>query len=273
MPLISINGKFIDSVKANVSVSERAFRFGDGVFETIRIHNGKLYRINYHLARLAAGLEALKIKFQTSHLRREAENLIAENRLREGFLRIHVSRGAGSRGYMPEKNAVPLCVIETVEKSPWKKPATLWFSEIEKPSRQGRLKGLKGPGTMNSVAALMEARESGLDEALQLEDGFVAECSSGNIFWLLEDVLYTPSLELNIIPGCIRDRIISLYDVKEGKYPLSHMTMAEEVFVTNVNWLARPVETLAPIGFSWEIGPKAAAIKKALEEDIENECK
>ncbi|MBV8939250.1 MAG: aminotransferase class IV, partial [Alphaproteobacteria bacterium] len=99
--LVYLNDRFVPAGEASVSVQDRGFRFGDGVFETIALRRGEPYQWAFHMQRLEAGLAALRISFNTAPLLGICTELLARNGAESGLLRIAVSRGVGSQGYLP----------------------------------------------------------------------------------------------------------------------------------------------------------------------------
>src|ERR1051325_3765410 len=100
---VFLNGQFVDQERAVISVFDRSFLYGDGVFEALRISNSRPFRWQPHMARLQVGLDYLKIRspYSSDQLRDFAARLIAENQMPESLLRITISRGVGKRGYSP----------------------------------------------------------------------------------------------------------------------------------------------------------------------------
>ena len=109
-------------MEANISLDQRGFLYGDGLFESCKIYNGKIYNFNEHLSRLNKGLKALKINFPTTNLEKQCLHLINKNQIAEGILRISISRGQGSLGYLPLDEIEPLLIIETKDKGPLAPP-------------------------------------------------------------------------------------------------------------------------------------------------------
>src|SRR5262245_53062585 len=110
---VFLNGQFVDEEQALISVFDRGFLYGDGLFETMRICNGRPFRWELHLDRLLGGLEFLKIKppWSRKELRSFADELVHRNQMREALLRLTVSRGVGLRGYAPKGTIRPSVVM------------------------------------------------------------------------------------------------------------------------------------------------------------------
>lgn len=253
MVYVVINGKTLPAENAFISVQDRGFRYGDGAFETIAVHGGKPSRLEWHINRLSQGLKAIHIRFDTAMLPDSCHRLLQANQVREGLLRIQVTRGIGGRGYLPEM-AEPTYVIETLPlpEIP-KQPVSLWLSSYQRtPSALSRYKLCQG---LNSTLARMEAAEHNCFDALMLsEDGFISETSSANIFWVKDHTLYTPSLDCGCVEGAMRAAIIEQppYPLKEIKARIEVLQNADAVFITNVAWKALPVSELKPAGMRWD---------------------
>lgn len=265
--------QFVPTDEAKVPTSDRGFRFGDGVFETIRVENGKLYNVDYHLNRMTKGLMDVRIPLNASNLRGIARSLVKKNKIDRGFVRIIVSRGSGSEGYKP-KAKHPTVVIETVEGIHTPPESVKIMVTGQKASAIAHAK------TMNALhytLAMVEAEENDCDNAILLdEDGYVCESASGNLFWLKDGILYTPSKKLELIPGSIRQKVITLFkgEVVQGNFKMSRLLSADEAFMTNVNCLVMPIseviEANGSKGKKFKSIEKAGKIKKLVLDDIKN---
>ena len=109
------NNQLLEKSLANISSDERGFLFGDGVFETCKIFNGKIYDFESHLARISGALEVFKISAELSNLEQKSNQLIKKNQVRNGILRISISRGIGSSGYLPTNQSRPLIIIKAID--------------------------------------------------------------------------------------------------------------------------------------------------------------
>lgn len=271
MTQLLINGVLKPEDEPAIVASDRSFRFGDGIFETIAVHEGLPCLWEYHLERLQGGLAALRIACATGGLLANALKLLRANAITEGVLRIHVSRGTGSRGYLPAENAMPVVIMQTMpQRERVKKTLTLWLSGYEKFSPGCLPTHFKLAQGLSSTLARIEAAENGCDDALQLgEGGVIAETSSANIFWLAGGWLYTPSLDSGALAGTTRRRIIELspYPVSEGRYSLEEFKAAEAVIATNSVSLAMPIAGLKPQNFHWQSEALAEAVNLRLRQD------
>lgn len=204
---VFLNGKFVPEERAVVSVFDRGFLYGDGLFETIRVFNGIPFRWQEHLERLRQGADFLKIKmpFTSAKLRALADTLITKNKMPDSLLRITLSRGMGAAGYSPKSAKHPTCVmsLRAAPKSNAQKQWNLITSSFRLPANDP-LARFKTSNKLPQVLARAEAA-AGVDEALLLNtDGFVAEGTSSNLFWIRHDAIYTPPLTAGILPGVTR---------------------------------------------------------------------
>lgn len=272
-----LNGSFVQAHRAAVSVEDRGFRFGDGLFETIRVARCVPLHWNAHMERLAKGLSALSIDFDMALLEPAARKLLHKNEAKEGFLRMAISRGAGSRGYAPYPPGMPVnWIIEWMAQEPAElNPANLYLSSIARIPPACLPTSAKLAQGLNSTLAIMEAKEHGADEALQLAtDGAIAEASSANIFWLKGDILFTPTLETGALAGTTRELVLRLSPlptriVREG---LSALHDAQTVFLTNCRVGIWPVAALKPAGLNFDTRhPVIRQLQSLLKEDQQRE--
>lgn len=251
--ITSLNGTLLPAEDALLPVRDRGFRFGDGVFETIRLSHGVPYQWALHLARLQAGLQALRITPPAVDWRVAVRAVIHANGAREGFLRLAVSRGMGSQGYLPEAGITAHWVIEYLPPvAPPSQPLTLWHSSITRPPCSALPVNHKIAHGIGSTLALMEARDHGCDEAILLTpEGWIAEAASANIFWVAGEALFTPALRTGCLAGTTRAAIMRLSPVavEEVEAAPTALHGAEAIFLSNARlgvWHARLSTPHAP---------------------------
>jgi branched-chain amino acid aminotransferase len=252
MIYIFINNNFYLESEAKISVKDRGFRFGDGVFETLSFDNGEIYRWDLHKKRLDAGLNAIKIEYNSENLHSNIIKTFERNGLKSGSARVAITRGEGSRGYLPTNEKPCNVVIEVAEKlNISKKPVKICLSNIKKIPAECLPVSYKISQGLNSTLARMEAVEKGFFDCLMLNTkGLVAECSSSNIFWRVGNKIYTPSLECDILNGVMRQVVIekldnnSDYKLVECKAKPKALRKADEVFITNSSFKILPVEQI-----------------------------
>src|SRR3954452_8771677 len=214
--IVFLNGQFVPEEQAVVSVFDRGFLYGDGLFETLRVANGKPFRWEQHLLRLRRGAELLKIKmpYSPEELRRFVARLVEENQMPEALLRLTLTRGVGIRGYSPQRAVHPTFTM-SLHPTPQPDPKSpvqwrLITSSIRLPAGEP-LAHFKTCNKLPQILARAEADATGADEALLLNtDGFVVEGASSNLFWIKDDTICTPPLAAGVLPGVTRGVVLEI---------------------------------------------------------------
>jgi len=225
--LVFLNGKFVPEEQAVVSVFDRSFLYGDGLFEAIPISNGRPFRWAQHMARFQRGADMLKISVPHSNdeLRKFATQLAEHNRMPDALMRLTLSRGVGLRGYSPRGAEQPTLVMSLhplpefdLENPPrWK----LITSSQRLPAGEP-LAQFKTCNKLPQILARAQADAAGADEALLLNtDGYVAEGTTSNLFWVSEGVVCTPPLASGVLPGVTR--LVVLEICRELKIPVDEI--------------------------------------------------
>jgi aminodeoxychorismate lyase len=214
--LVFLNGKFLPEADAVVPLNDRGLLLGDGLFETMRVANGRPFRLAQHLERLTRGAEFLKIQlpFTPREIQKFAEQLIGKNELADAVLRVTLTRGAGQRGYSPKNSGAPtfamtlhpLPLVNADEPLQW----SLITSSFRVPASDA-LAAVKTTSKILNVLARAEAEEKGADEALLLNtNGEVAETAGGNLFWIYQDHVCTVPTGRGVLPGITRAVVLEI---------------------------------------------------------------
>jgi len=241
--VVWIDGRLVPDIEATVSIFDRSFLYGDGLFETVRIHHASLLHWNRHLARLKEGAMALRLRvpYSDSEITGAAQAMIRCHSAREAILRLTLSRGIGRRGYSPHGAEQPRLII-TVQAIPEILPDAndgwrLATSAYRLPCRDP-LTRFKTANKLMQVMARAEAEEVGAHEALLLDtDGHLAETASGNLFWIADGAVWTPPLSTGALAGITRSVILELaprLGLQSGEklQGLAPLLRADGVFVT-----------------------------------------
>lgn len=240
--VVWINGRFLPAHRAAVSVFDRSFQLGDGLFESIRVLDGLPFQWTEHLARLTAGARFLRIQlpYTAARLQQAATQLIARHRGVDGVLRIHLSRGIGSRGYSPRGADSPVVVLSFFP-SPATPASTRRWKLITASVRLvagDPLGRFKTASKLAHVVARMEAEAAGADEALLLDTaGHVAEAAASNVFWVRGPRILTPPLATGALAGITRGLIRELcrdlaLTFAERHVRIADLKRADAVFLT-----------------------------------------
>ena len=270
MEYIYFKHQFLPSSECFISIHDRSYRFGDGLFETMLVVGGRLFNEDAHFTRIQKGLEAFRIRLNIQGLPGTCAELIARNHLQQGYIRITISRGESADdaiGYLPG-NTTPYVMVQTIARPyPAFNPITLWLSSYRAPGKSP----VKSNNALTYTMAMLEAKENNCQNALLSDaQGYICETASGNIFWIKESVLYAPSPELALIPGTIAALIPALWpgEIQRGCFTTDALNEAEEIFMTNTGCLVAPVTTILPLGISLIIGHHTKSLRIALDNAI-----
>jgi len=214
--LVFLNGEFVPEERATVSIFDRSFLYGDGLFETMRVAGGRPYCWKQHWARLEAGASFLNIglSWRASEVEAAAVELAKRNGVKEAVLRLTVSRGVGKRGYSPRGADTPTIAM-VVDPSPDLASETLRTWSLVTSSVQLRandpLASFKTCNRLPQVLARAEADAAGASEALlSNSDGWVVEGGASNLFWVKGGMVCTPPRNSGILSGITRSVILEL---------------------------------------------------------------
>jgi aminodeoxychorismate lyase len=240
--LVFLNGQFVPEDRAVVSVFDRSFLYGDGLFETVLVRQGKPFRWPQHLERLHRGAEflGLKLPFADDPLGKFVEELIAANCRPDGLLRMTLSRGVGVCGYSPKGADRPTLVMSLHPLPSVKEPARGWrlLTTARRLPAGESLAQYKTANKLTQILARAEADAVGADEALLLNtDGFVVEGASSNLFWVQSGVVCTPPMTSGVLAGVTRAVVLELcrdlaLPAQETTVTPEDLRQAEGVFLT-----------------------------------------
>jgi branched-chain amino acid aminotransferase len=253
---VNYNGKVLSESEGVIPVGNRAFQFGDGLFESVRVINGRPCFLDNHLNRLKLGLEALKIKvlpdFSFEHFEQEVLALIDKNGIKQGGrVRITVSR-SGKGYYSPHDDAGVDYLIQAVpsEHNYFKLNERGVVLDIFTGMRK-QINALSCYKTINCqiyIMASIYAKEHGLDNALLTNDSdIIIEAANSNMFIVSNGVLYTPPLTDGCLGGTMRMEVINTalrHDIKVYETSLrpQNLLVADELFLTNaiqgIQWVS-----------------------------------
>jgi branched-chain amino acid aminotransferase len=211
--LAYVNGQYIPADRPALSVNDRSFLYGDGLFETIRITNGQPFLWREHLERLQRGAEFLKIPLPSAfaEIEHATRHLLVQNDTPEGVVRIHLSRGPSERGYALPSNPHPTLVITTHKFIHVEHPELKLITSTIRVLTNDSLAQHKTANRLPNILARAEADAAGADEALLLNDrNQIAEASAANIFILRGRELITPPLSAGALAGTTRAFILKI---------------------------------------------------------------
>lgn len=242
---IFISGRFYDQEDAKISVFDHGLLYGDGVFEGIRSYGGRVFRLEEHLDRLWDSAKAiwLKIPMTKEAMGQAIYETLKLNGISDGYIRLVVTRGAGTLGLDPNRTADPQVIIiaDKIALYPPEmyehglKIVTVSVVRNHAAALSPRIKSLN---YLNNILAKIEGLNAGCVEALMLNTkGEVAECTGDNIFLVRGGELLTPPLEAGILEGITRQAVIDIarrakMTVREIPLTKHDVYIADECFLT-----------------------------------------
>ncbi len=251
---VYLNGKIMPSKEAAISVYDHGFLYGDGIYETMRIYDGVVFKIDEHIKRLfrSASLIGLTIPLNTDQIKIAIYETLIANALKNAYVRLTISRGRGSIGLDPDLCSEPTIVIfvQKLRKYPnafYKNGINLIISDIKRNLKEAIDPRIKSLNFLNNILAKIEAKKKGAYEALMLNaNGNLTEGTISNVFFSKDKVLFTPSISCGILDGITRGLIIEIakretLKVKEGRFTKKDIYNADEVFITNTTMEVMPV--------------------------------
>ncbi len=254
---IYLAGKLVDKEQAVVSVFDHGLLYGDGVFEGIRVYGSKVFLLKEHIERLYESAKAIRLTIPISpaEMIQATKETVAANNIGDGYIRLIVTRGAGSLGLDIRKTANPQVIIiaDSITLYPpeiYEKGMNLITASTIR-NHPGALSArIKSLNYLNNILAKIEGTDAGTVEALMLNHkGEVAECTGDNIFILKNGVLKTPSAESGILEGITRNAVLQL--AREAGIPTSETALlrhdlyvADEMFLTGTAAEVVPVVSL-----------------------------
>lgn len=240
--VVWVDGRRLPFEGAHVSARDRGFTLADGVFETMKTRAGKVFRLDQHLTRIEGALRALAIPVPTE-LREWVDSAIDAAHVPEASIRLTITRGVAPGGVVPPADPTPTVVV-TVAPPPAFGPS-IYEHGLTARVASGRRNehsmtaGLKTLAYTDSIAAMLEARREGVDEALFLDtDGHCSEATASNLFAMIDGRLATPPVACAALPGITRAAVIELaaglgLTVDDRPFDLARFKFATEAFLTS----------------------------------------
>jgi branched-chain amino acid aminotransferase len=242
---VYINGKFLDQADAKISVFDHGFLYGDGIFEGIRLYSGCIFRLEEHLERLEYSAKAILLDLPWT--RKQISDATCEacrvNGLKDGYIRLVVSRGMGSLGLSPKSCSAPQLIIiaDKIQLYPpefYEKGLKIITVPTRRCNPAALPPTIKSLNYLNNILAKIEAQNLGFHEAIMLNDqGYIAECTGDNIFLVHKGKLLTPPFSAGALSGITRGAVLDI--AKKLKMPVEEKNLtrydawiADEIFIT-----------------------------------------
>src|SRR3954469_4631672 len=242
---IYVDGKYYAERDAKISVFDHGLLYGDGIFEGIRAYNGRVFKLKEHIDRLFYSAKGILLTIPLSHAKMMAAVLetCRRNKIRDGYVRLVVTRGAGTLGLNPNRCKKPSVIIIADQVQLYPKELYERGMEIVTVPTTRNLHSALNPAIkslnyLNNILAKIEANNAGVEEAVMLNnEGFVAECTADNIFIIKGNQLLTPPLSAGALYGITRQVVMELAEASGIKVSEPNLTRydlfnADECFLT-----------------------------------------
>jgi len=252
--IIYLDGKFCSERDAKVSVFDHGLLYGDGIFEGIRAYNGRVFKLKEHIDRLFYSAKAILLDVPLSHgeIMKAVVETCRRNKIRDGYIRLVVTRGVGTLGLNPNrcKNPSVIVIAGKIQLYPpelYKKGMEIVTVPTTRNLHSALNPAIKSLNYLNNILAKIEANQAGCEEAIMLNtEGFVAECTGDNVFIIKEGQLSTPPLSAGALYGITRRVVLEM--AKEMGMPCHEPNLtrydlfnADECFLTGTGAEIVPV--------------------------------
>lgn len=242
---VYIDGDFFPEKEAKISVFDHGLLYGDGVFEGIRFYNGRVFRLEEHIARIFDSAKAIHLGVPVS--REELSSTVVEtirtNELKDGYVRLVITRGSGGLGLSPYRceRASIIVIASSIVLYPeenYTHGLKLVTCSTRRPTHDTLSPAVKSLNYLSNVMAKVEALAAGAQEGVMLNtNGLVAECTGDNVFIVKDGHLFTPPVSAGMLNGITRRVVIELakslgYSLEERELSRYDLYTADEVFLT-----------------------------------------
>ncbi len=257
--IVYLNGQYLPIDEAKISVLDRGFTFGDGIYEVIPVYNGHIFRLKEHIERLNNSLDEVFIDkpHEMDQWEKILRELIEKNSEKDPSedqsLYIQVTRGISERDH-----AIDIAIEQTVFamiRPLLKKDRSAGISAVIEEDIRWKYCHIKAITLLPSVMLRHKAKQSGATEALLIREGYVTEGAASNVFIVKNGIVKTPIKDGSLLPGITRDLVVEL--LSESGIPCEEVVIketelkqADEIWITSSTWEIVPVIELdgKPVG-------------------------
>ncbi|MBS4191687.1 D-amino-acid transaminase [Bacillus sp. FJAT-49705] len=281
MEYVIVNGEFIERSKVKIDMEDRGYQFGDGVYEVIRVYNGKMFTANEHLNRLIDSGKKIKmdIPYTVEEMKEMLNKLIQKNNLDLGTIYMQITRGAAPRNHVfPGDHVLPTFVANTKEAV---RPIEIMKSGVKTILNEDirwLLCDIKSLNLLGNLMAKQKAVEAGCFEAIQHRNGTVTEGSLSNVLIVKDGKVITHPADNLILNGITRQKVLEIcrnndMSYEETAFTLDDLNAADEVFVSGTTTEVTPVSEIEgnKVGDGTP-GPITKKLQELFEKEIEKEC-
>ncbi len=283
MSYVYLNGEFVESDQAMISVFDQGFLYGDGIFESFRSIGDRLYQFPQHYQRLRQSAEALcyPLLYGQQELERILLELRQRNGLNDAYFRITITRGRGEIGFQRDMTNDLTCLVigrefKGFDEQFYQQGIELRVAQIRRNAPEAINPKIKSISNLNSLLGKLEAKAVGAFEVIMLNNKEqICEGASSNIFWTRDQWVFTPSAATGLLEGVTRSTIIRLCEerlnlrVISGEFKLQDLKFSDEVFITSTSLEVMPVVKVDNFTINQgQVGPITHHLRKELHRDM-----
>ena len=247
--IVFLNGRYINASKAKISIEDRGFQFADGVYEVVAYINNDFIDLNFHLRRLKKSLKFINIKynFEIFYFKKIFDKLIRLNKINKGLVYLQITRGVQKRNHVYKDNLNPTIVIYTIKKGLNDNIKKLSGKKaITFPDLRWKRRDIKSISLLPNILAAKAADKRSVYESILIDNNFVTEGTSSNIWIVKNKTLITHPANSDILRGITRDSIKSIViknNLKflEKKIRKDELYKSDEVFLTSSSCFVTPI--------------------------------
>ena len=250
--IVYVNGDYLPQQEAKVSVFDRGYLFGDGVYEVIPVINGKLVDEDYGVERLRRSLAEIEIEWPCSETeyRQILRELIARNQLIEGMVYVQITRGVAERDFSYPKDIKPTLMAYPTHKMLLENPlADTGVSVVSVEDLRWKRRDIKSLNLLAQCIAKQQAAKAGAFEAWMVEDGFVTEGASSTAYIVKDGKVITRALSNSVLPGIRRRVLVEMaekggFELELRPFSIDEAKAADEAFLSNASSVVLPVVSI-----------------------------
>ncbi|WP_407372465.1 D-amino-acid transaminase [Carnobacterium sp.] len=277
------NNQIVERSEVKIDMEDRGYQFADGIYDVVRVYNGKFFMLDEHVNRLFSSAEKIELvmPFTKEELNHLLSTLIKENDIETGNIYMQVTRGIGiprNHTYTDPELVPPVFTATTTIVPRDQEKMDQGMSAFIVPDMRWLRCDIKSISLLGNIMAKHEAHKKGGDEAILHRDGIVTECSSSNVWMIKDDTIYTHPDGNLVLPGVTKIMLLKVAReagmlVKEESFTIDDLKKADEVFASSTTMEAVPIISIDgnPVGH----GKRGVVVEKLQQlyvNAVEKEC-
>lgn len=245
------NDQIVDREAVKIDIEDRGYQYGDGIYEVIRIYNGRCFMLGEHMTRLESSAQKIKLTlpYTISQLTENLKLLVKTEGITEGEIYLQITRGIASPRNHEFPSAGAVKGVVTANVIPFERPLEMQHAGLSAtvlPDERWLHCDIKSLSLLGNLLALDQAIEAGFDDALLQRDGCFTEASASNLWFVIDGIVYTHPDGRLVLPGITKMKVLQLCQQLEIPYreepvPVEALNNAQECFLTNSVWEIVPI--------------------------------